>query len=129
VTHSGYKQTADDVIKKLLAQTQGVEALLVSSDRELVDAARSHNIDSCDARAFYQLLQEKDGQPIWSEPSKKTNDIVRLSSDENDELARLMEEASRTVPNKSDDVSQLRKREGHVLSKQEKRLLRKVKKL
>ncbi len=129
VTHSGYKQTADDVIKKLLAQINGQEALLVSSDRELVDAARRYSIDSCDARTFYQLLQEKGDKVAQSIPSHKAKDIVKLSTDQNDELAQLMEESTRSVPQKPDDAARLRKREGHVLSKQEKRLLRKVKKL
>jgi hypothetical protein len=123
VIYSGYKQTADDVIKALLEKMKNEDALLVSSDRELVRYAHRNTIESSDALAFYHLIKPE-------MPAGKKSVIIKNGKKEyDDELSRLMEEESRTVPTKHEHEIKGRKSTGHQPSKQEKRLLRKIKKL
>lgn len=127
VTYAGYKQTADDYIKKILEQLKHKDVLLVSSDNQLVRYAQHNNIESCDSLVFYQLLLQQKSVSHGIMHTQKL--IKRDESSDNDELSSLMEETTRTLPKKQEDVAKSRSRTGHTLSKTEKRLLRKVKKL
>jgi|SRR5579859_1039203 len=127
VSHSGYKQTADDVIKQLLEKIKDKDVLLVSSDRELVRYAHRLNIESSDALTFYYLINK----PLsgLEKPGNIKGRLITKKEDEADELSHIMEETTRVVPIKNEDEIRSRKRTGQTLSKQEKRLLRKIKKL
>ena len=126
ITQSGYKQTADDYIKRLLEQEKGKDLLLVSSDRELIKFAQQLNIESTQSRLFWTLIHS---QKTDVSPTHTTALIRKSNPTPNQELEKIMEETTRKIPQKFEDQAPSRKRSGQSFSKQEKKLLKKVKKL
>jgi predicted RNA-binding protein with PIN domain len=137
VVYSGIHETADDYIKEYLEAHKEKDLLLVSSDRELNNCAARFNISSIDSSSFYQFLYEGSAAKK-SSPAKQQDEIVKLSQDKEfhgnaqDILDRLMIEASKNVSEKSEDVSVPHKEHAvkhNQLSKEERMLLKKLKKL
>lgn len=57
--YSGYKSTADAVIKGLIdEECKGKECLIVSSDREIGTYAQRNTIISIDVDMFYSILKQ-----------------------------------------------------------------------
>ncbi len=129
VVYSGVNETADDYIKEYLDAHKERDMLLVSSDNELNFRADQFNIPSIGSFHFYELMQE-------SLQGKKTKTVVqdkavKITETESEELDQLMEQASRVMPIKSEDL--VREVAGDVVkkkpSKEERKLLSKLKKL
>lgn len=129
VVYSGYVESADDLIKKKLITLYGKDALLVSSDRELNDWAAKYDVPSIDAQDFYDLLQG--ALAAQSDGGQFAMEEIHIS-DEAQDLDTLMEEATRVVPVKQQDL--MRKVERRVSpsykqSKINRRLIEILKKL
>lgn len=132
VVHSGSKESADDYIMRYLDIHKGKDLLLISTDRLLCRHAWDLNIESIDAIDFYQLLQEETAQ----KPSKPQNNrsVIKLTERNQPELDMLMQEASNLIPPKKeptvDDTRPTnQKRPSKTLSKKERLMLKKIKKL
>jgi predicted RNA-binding protein with PIN domain len=130
VVYSGQQKTADDVIKGYIEQYHSHDALLVSSDRELNVCAQAHGVTSINSRDFYQLMRE-DVNTV--QQSKKTgNDvIIKLADATLPEVDELMRSLVGNVPIKKEDFggSQTSKSASKKMSKEERMLLKKLKKL
>lgn len=134
IVYSGMHETADDYIKEYIEGHKAKDLLLVSSDSELNRYAQHRNIPSIDSATFSQLLYEE-MKNSKSSSAKPQDTIVKIaqdkefSSDAQDMLDKLMTQASKTVSEKSEDFSQTRTMKKDQLTKEERILLQKLKKL
>jgi len=130
IYYSGYKQTADDLIKKKLQELKGFDVLLVTCDRDIRKFGQQCGIESIGSQEFYRIVQnimeQKDEQEHFVAQS-----VHKTSIDTNKELDALMEMGSRQLLTKESDkaikVSQefLKKYD----SKKDKKLLKKIVKI
>jgi predicted RNA-binding protein with PIN domain len=131
VVYSGIHESADDYIKEYIEAHHTQDLLLVSSDSELNRWAEHLNIPSIDSSTFSHLLREE--LSTKQSTTEKSSEIVKMHYD-NDafDIDELMLQASKIVPQKSEDVASGSKRH-HMkqpdVSKQERALLKKLKKL
>lgn len=126
LVHSGMHESADDWIKKYVAQHKTYDILVVSTDRELGMHVHRAGVQTLDAMDFHSLLQECLQQP---HAQTKEQELVKIAEHENPELDQLMQEAASTVPTKAEDVGKVRERKARQISKQERKIAQKIKKL
>lgn len=130
VIHSGINDSADDWIKQYMNQHKGHDLLLVSTDRELGSAVRRIGVSCIDAMDFYALLKQACLSGI--EKSRAQTVIVKTSEGQLPALDELMHQASKVVQAKLEDVvekKEARKSAAHTVSKKEREMLKKLKKL
>lgn len=131
VVFSGYIDSADDLIKKKLTALHGKDVLLVSSDRELNSWASKYDIPSIEAIDFYELLQSALADQPESALQAEIGEI-HISDGAEADLDTLMEEATRVVPIKQQDLigkAQMRTSPSYKQSKINRKLLEILKKL
>ncbi|MCX5921830.1 MAG: NYN domain-containing protein [Candidatus Dependentiae bacterium] len=131
VVYSGMHESADEWIKQYMERYKAQDLLLISTDRELNRYVKAHGIESLDAVHFYAILQ---ATLQSSGTGKKTSEqkLVKLGDQGENGLDELMEEASRIVVTKTEDmagVAATRKSQAHTMSKKERKLLQQFKKL
>jgi predicted RNA-binding protein with PIN domain len=133
VVYSGIHESADDYIKEYIDAHHAKDLLLVSSDSELNRWAHRLNVPSIDSSAFSQLLyQELSTKQVVAE---KHSVVTKLHQDNDTaiDIDALMMEASKIVPQKSEDIIVEKIKRHHIkqpdVSKQERALLKKLKKL
>lgn len=103
VVYSGYRESADTVIKGLLEEEQRNEVLLISTDRELNKYAENFDIPSMDSVVFYGYVrdrlseQEHDQTRQRSRVSPKGEIKKFAGRSSSPELDALMEEAAGKV--------------------------------
>lgn len=135
VIYSGMHQTADDYIKEYIKAHKAQDILLVSSDSELNRHAQYHTISSIDSALFSRLLHEDLATKNNSAVQKKS-EVVKLVQDDEfgtaaqEMLDKIMTQASKKIIEKSEDYVQHNKVENkNAMSKEERILLKKLKKL
>lgn len=131
IVYSGVHETADDYIKHYISGHPESDVLLVSDDRELNHYAARFSMPSISPRDFYILVQEA---LHASTPDRLCAEqtATKLTDESCAEVDLLMQEASRTVPTKRDDepnVACTGFADGRKLSKEDRKLLQKLKKL
>ncbi len=129
VIYSGVHESADDYIKDYLDAIRAKDVLLVSSDNELNTWAARLEIPSIGSFHFYGLMQValkgREEKTVVSEGK-----AVKITEEESTEIDQLMEEASRVVPLKAEDVvREVTDVKKDKLKKEERKLLKKLKKL
>lgn len=130
VVHSGFGESADDWIKRYMQQHKGHDLLLVSTDRELGTCVKRIGITCIDAMDFYRLLQES--FLSHNKSAVMQGNLIKTADREIPELDELMKESSRIVHAKLDDIitsNKMRKSASHMVSKKEREMLKKLKKL
>lgn len=128
VVYSGSRETADDYIKRYVQTHAAKDLMLVSSDRELNRLADRHQVPSLDAHEFIRVLQYSRLERSSSSGSSRVP-VIKISDESTPEVDMLMEQGSKIVPQKSEDITRSNKRTSQKLSKKERELLKKVKKL
>lgn len=129
IIYSGFIDSADDVIMRLIsAHSYQQELLIISSDRQIVDLATSRRIDILRSEDFYDLLKISEANS-HNLKSNFSNNLNKITSEINPELDNLMELASRQIRLKDDSEIKLRKSGVNKLSKSELQKQRKLKKL
>jgi predicted RNA-binding protein with PIN domain len=128
IIYAGVLQSADDYIKKYIQENQHQEILLVSSDRSLVNLAGTSTVSSMKAIDFYRYLTHSETMqsPIITQPARKKNNKNQKELDE------LMQEGSQVIPLKNEEElknDQERQSSAQRLSKKERALIQKIKKL
>lgn len=123
IVHVGYKQSADEYITALFDHERGRDVVVASSDRALCRNAHQKSIETIDADAFYSLVMQKPERRVLQ---KRGMQMISSGTD-NQDLAAVLEQESRKIPVKHDEQS--RQRTSAPLSKEERRLMRKLKKL
>lgn len=127
VVHSGTKESADDYIKHYLVTHKGRDILMISSDRELCEWASRQGVPSLDALEFYSLMRLALQKPKEDSTLHGTR-VVKTTQEEHPELDMLMEQE--IVGGKVEEVAgRATKREGKQLSKIDRLLFEKMKKL
>jgi len=132
VVFTGARESADDLIRRYLKKYRGQDLLLVSSDRELNYNASRYDVPSIDSEDFYGLMEAALERHDLGEESELACDAIKTTDDSSPELDKLMQEASVAVPHKSEDqptTATAAQDEMHGLSRLERRLLEKLKKL
>lgn len=131
VVYSGNHESADDYIKEYVEAHREKDLLLVSSDTELNRWVARHNISSIDSSTFYYLLHQE--LSIKETVSAKQQEVIKFEHDNVDnDIDVLMQEASKNVSVKSEDVASTgkgRNAKKDRSSKQERALLKKLNKL
>lgn len=124
VIYSGAKQTADKVIKHYIADHPSKEILLVTTDRDLNHYAAKNNKVSIDSGDFLVLLTDLLASPMEQELE------VSIVIDENEtDLEIIMEQATAIVPQKADDIPRRAIAALSTMSKKDRVLMKKLKKL
>lgn len=129
VIFTGARETADEWIMRFVEKHKGLELAVVSSDRELVSAAKQHNLLSVKAKEFKQLLIDA-LSGMRQQPEKKDGSVAfrKLAADTNPELDQLMAESFISLPKDVDeDRDELKSPQKG--SKKERRRDQKLKKL
>ena len=125
VTYSGTSQTADDYIKTYLETHSTQEIILVSSDRELVKEGRHYNIPSLDSYEFAEyLLSFESPLPINKRPLSQTHH--KITTKDTSEIDTLMAQLN---PITKDDDQEKQPLKQKKLSKEERKIMQKIKKL
>lgn len=134
VVYSGYRDSADTVIKGLLEQEQKNEVLLISTDRELNRYAAHYDIPSMESLVFHGYVRDRlhAGEAASKRPAQPQVHKFTANSTSYD-LDALMEEGSQKVFYKHDDEQGDGQQSSHkpkrMTSKLDKRLEKMVKKL
>lgn len=127
VVYSGYKDSADDVIKNYISENKNSDLLLVTSDRELRNFATKIGIESIAVLDFNRFFIESSMQK--KQVIDKT--LHKTTSSKCYELDELMSESTNKVEVKSEDLDYMIKdtKKSKTISKEEKKLIQKLKKL
>ncbi len=123
IVYSGWRQTADDVIKSYIDDKIVKNLLLVTTDRQLNSYASRAGIVSIDSLDFYSLMR-KLKEPLVG-LKRVEGKPVKLTEESSPELDKLMEEGESVVYYKEEEVRD----EAEKGSKRERRLRSIVKKL
>ena len=143
IIFSGQKRSADEWIIDFMQRNKGKELLLVSGDRKLIEACAEFDVDSIDVASFYQLLQGALAQsPEFIAEQEEGEWVHKYEHDEplfgdqfldektRRELDLLMMQADiRRHPKIDEEGARPRKRVSKKPSRQEKRMIKKIKKL
>lgn len=128
ITYSGSKMSADDYIQRYISENKNRDILLVSTDRALTSWAKQHSIHAIDAIDFYKFLQA-DAVKKESKSKYKADHIIKTTTDDNQFVDDLMVESAITVPHKNEESNQMRPPHSQKESKQERKILQKIRKL
>lgn len=130
VVYSGQKYSADDIIKQWLVKNRDVDVLLVTSDREIRDFASEIDIASVGSDDFYKIFERVMHQELIYE-QKVMHTLHKTSTVDSLELDELMERSSRFLGKdvSREEVDPIRIRNGKKISKQDKRILKKLEKI
>lgn len=155
VIFSGQKESADDWIFNYVEKHKQEEFLLISNDRDLISRCKKvcYNIDSLEVLAFYDLVETVilQGTEINNKKNIKTNNILKFDPSNQDEfyelgnldlgninnleidrqgLDLLMSQTDLSEYNKIEQEQNLsRESKSLTLSKKEKKIVKKIKKL
>jgi len=130
VIHSGIHESADDWIKRYVFEHKELDVLLASTDRELGRFASRHGAICIDALDFYHLLQQS-SQKQQAIPHGHGK-LIKTAEHEIPELDDLMKDSSGTMQSKSEDIIDIKKTRtaaAHTVSKKERAMAQKLKKL
>ncbi len=126
VIYSGTGQSADDCIKHYLKDHPNYDLLLVTSDHELGLWASHIQVPSIHSIDFYRLMmQETTHKP---EQHKPLGQLIKTTDEAHESIDLLMQEVD-TVYSKKDDLVGEHASDKSRLSKKERKLLQKIKKL
>lgn len=129
VVYSGYQDNADTYIKDYLTNHRDRDLFLVSSDRELRDAADRLHIPWIDAMSFYKIVQER----MREQPARKKvgapGPVVKTATTHEPELDELMQEATQYIEHKEEDGPPARQTSKEKVPKKKRMLMRKIDKL
>lgn len=131
VVYSGYRESADDYIKNYLDANKAFDILLVSSDRDICRFASRINIEQIDAKDFYFIVSAF-VKSFVTQRVINNSGAIKISKSANSELDFLMQEGSKVVSKKLEDVEFNDCFPGvkqNKLTKKETKKLKKIKKL
>lgn len=131
VMYAGTRLSADDYIKQYMQAHKRREVLLVSSDRQLCLWVANLQIESMDAIVFYRLMHAVVEEHTQQAPSKG-NSVVKTTTEKNSEVDALMEDETSSYAGRKSEIEytyDTRKRPSRRLSKGERQIMKKIKKL
>lgn len=126
VIYAGHGKSADDAIKRYMSKQRADNLLLISSDNELAYWASERHIASMGAPDFLQILST---YSIKQADHSTSASIIKTTQDSSPELDALMQEAALMNVSKPEDNPTIRDKNADKLSKSERQLYKKLKKL
>lgn len=127
VVYSGTQESADDYIMRYIELHKNLDMLLITSDRELVTHARHNGILSMDSYEFSEFLTTHES-PIRPQVSQGQK-AHKIAQSNNKEFDLLMERLVVLNQKKDTEDYNTREKSKHTLSKAERRIAKKIKKL
>lgn len=128
IKYSGPNSSADDIIVRIMQQCQGQGMVLVSSDRELRDAAKKYHAESIPSPEFIVRLLEREPE---NKAVAESQQAVKIHANSDAFVDLLMQQTR--VPVKTADAvpeeSKERRAPAHKESKKERLRSHKIKKL
>lgn len=126
ILHSGYSQSADDVIKDILQEYAGqTNVVMISSDIELQKYADKLGIGFLSAKEFYDKVINIGPTKSKIEETKRDNQLYKTS--ESDGLDELMDIYTKNIQIKKEDFEQQGSRKiGSKKNKKTETLLKKL---
>ncbi|MGE0206256.1 MAG: NYN domain-containing protein [Candidatus Babeliales bacterium] len=130
IIHSGFQETADDVIMQYIQAHKDKDILVVSADREIAQKAYECNIVSIEPFLFDAYVQQAVSNKTPVQEVAK-NRVKKLRPEETHEIDTLMEQASAIIERKHDEQGDKSRSQssGSVLSKRERKIRAQLKKL
>lgn len=125
--YSGYRESADDVIKEYVADNRNLELLVVTSDREIRNFAHNLGVDTIDSIGFNKIIENSRPKQA-SQVVKKNTASIKTSTLENSELDALMMDVDGHIE-KNEYQKEDRTSPSQKESKKKKKLRRKIDKL
>lgn len=111
IVNSGYKLSADDVIKEYLQNNKGLKILLVTTDRDLRNFAASLKFESIKSIDFYKILIQKKELDTFEKKiasaSKIDRSIYKTSNENNFNLDQIMQESCKKIQIKKEDYGKI----------------------
>ena len=141
VIFSGYKNSADEWIADYVQNHKEKEFLLVSKDKELISNCKKYGADAIGGEDFYNIVQNsiledlqenvKFGADGSITKYEDIDDIYDLPKTNSKMLDLLMEQTAIEINKKEEDEEEKKhkKSKSKKISKKEKQVLRKIKKL
>jgi len=131
VIYSGITQSADDCIKHYLKDHPNYDLLLVTSDHELGLWASHIQVPSINSIDFYQLMIREHSNAHTSNQQQHQGQLIKTSYESDESVDRLMQETVEVIHSKKDDIIAVPRTavDNQRLSKKERKLLQKIKKL
>ena len=90
VVYSGYNKTADDYIRKYLAEHKHLDLFLVSSDRELIRKAKQCNVHYMGGYEFFEKVKES----VAVTTTRQQKEVIKLTHRDNKDIDDLMMQAA-----------------------------------
>ncbi len=103
VIYSGAQKSADNVIQDYIQEYKNKKPLLVSSDRELCAGVSEKGVMSIGASEFYRIVKNRIEAAKEKKISQQKGTIIKLSSENNEEIDELMMQASAFVEYKDEE--------------------------
>lgn len=125
VFYSGARQSADALIIEQVAKFKGQDVLVVSSDRSVRQQALALGVKSISALDFYEIFDQR----VSVKKQEKGGAPVKMTQSENNELDELMKQTTTRGVSKIEDAVNRRNTLAQTLSKEQKKLLKKIRKL
>lgn len=125
IIYSGPKESADTMILRYIKEHANQTMILVSSDRELCQAAQYYHVESVDAKDFYNVIMESEQKAV-----SKTGERAIKTGDADTIVDLLMMQTG--IKKKLEDIEDPlldRRSPAEKLSKKERRRMHKIKKL
>lgn len=131
VVYAGAQKSADDYIKHYVTTHATKDLLLVSSDTELRTYGARYAVPSMKAHEFYAFMRQELQRQEHEAVVVHNKNVHKTTDEENSALDALMMAGSKKVPHKreEDDIDHERKGAGQTVSKDERALLKKLRKL
>lgn len=127
VKYSGPKDSADDIILSYIKEHAGHTMMLVSSDRQLCQAAHVYDVESIDSYDFYQIIVPADQKMQLLHVQEQAVKMGQSSS-VIDEMM-MQTKVYKKIEDLEDSLEQDRARGSKTLSKKQRKRISKIKKL
>ena len=127
--YSGRRESADDVIKTYIEEQVLKPMLIVTTDRQINAFAARHKVPSIDSLDFYKLMMEEKTMPVTG-LQKVSGEAHKLHEEEmSAELDTLMQEAAQVLYYKEEDAAAQKRGAKRKAPKEERHMLKILKKL
>ncbi|MEW6685801.1 MAG: NYN domain-containing protein [Candidatus Edwardsbacteria bacterium] len=97
VLYSRQPESADCLIARLMKKIRPGQAAIVSSDKEIIDLAKAHYLETIRAKAFERILKEK---LLLREPTPHTKEEIISEEEVNYWLKRFSEVSEKEATTK-----------------------------
>jgi predicted RNA-binding protein with PIN domain len=129
VVYSGTQETADEYIQNYLQKHRALDLMVVSSDRQICLWAAARNIPSLEALDFYRLLHMSLKSQKEASLQSMARQTVKTTQATAEEVDRLMHETLLEYKEEEEGEPQERTSRAHHPTKQERQIIKKIKKL